>query len=286
MYQLKNNFLSVDIIDPRNDRKLLGSRYCTGGYIYQMYNQHGQALLSGPNYPQVPDTFDGQGAPETFVRALESPDNKSGDHLAVIGVGEVVRSVDDHPFDPRFNRQVIKWLDWDISKTQSSISMSSMHSFQDWAYEITCEVSLEDNTIYSKTSIKSLGKAAMPIQWFPHPFFPIPSTDQLFTSSANFIGKITHPYSLDKTGFINRHLDYDWAAGAYLALDFDLKNKQTTQNYQTHELCKGIHVKTDYAPSFFPIWGNDKCFSFEPYFETQLSTNQNAEWLISYTIPQ
>lgn len=284
MYQLKNKFLSVDIVDPINDRELLGSRYCTGGYIYQIYNQDGKALLSGPSYPQVPDTFDGQGAPETFVKALEASDNKSGDKLAVIGVGTVVRSIDDHPFDPRFNRQVIEWLDWEISKTENSISMTSQHSFQDWAYQITCEVSLEGNTIHSKTSVTSLGNDPLPIQWFPHPFFPVPSTQQLFTSSVDLTGEVTHPYSLDESGFINRHSDFDWKAGAYLALDFDNKGKSGTENYQKHDLSEDIQVKTDYSPSFYPIWGNDKCFSFEPYFETQLTVTQSANWQVSYSI--
>jgi hypothetical protein len=39
---------------------------------------------------------------------------------------------------------------------------------------------------------------------------------------------------------------------------------------------------TDFLPSFLPIWGNDRTFSFEPYFEKELAPGEGAEWNIEY----
>ena len=76
MYELRNNSLSVTILDPLADQERFGVRYCTGGYIYQVEDARHGPLLSGPTYPDSFNWFDGQGIPDAFnLSPLRDPDS-------------------------------------------------------------------------------------------------------------------------------------------------------------------------------------------------------------------
>ncbi|MEC7281971.1 MAG: hypothetical protein VXU50_07875, partial [Verrucomicrobiota bacterium] len=66
VYTLQNEVLSVDVLDPVADRERFGTRYCTGGYIFQVTDANYGPLLSGPTYPDSFNTYDGQGIPDAF----------------------------------------------------------------------------------------------------------------------------------------------------------------------------------------------------------------------------
>ena len=66
MHTLENEELSVSILDPLADHERFGTRYCTGGYIFQVKNSRLGNLLSGPTYPDDFNVFDGQGIPDSF----------------------------------------------------------------------------------------------------------------------------------------------------------------------------------------------------------------------------
>ena len=66
MYSLKNESLEVSILDPLADQQRFGTRYCTGGYIFQVVDPKLGDLLSGPTYPDSFNVFDGQGIPDAF----------------------------------------------------------------------------------------------------------------------------------------------------------------------------------------------------------------------------
>src|ERR1700712_640061 len=87
MYTLKNANLEVSILDPVADQARFGTRYCTGGYIFQIVDaQHGD-LLSGPTYPDSFNWFDGQGIPDAFnLSPLRAPDD-TGTTALIIGIG-------------------------------------------------------------------------------------------------------------------------------------------------------------------------------------------------------
>src|SRR5260221_9387727 len=103
MLSLSNDQLTVSVLDPVADRQLLGSRYCTGGYIYEVTDRRLGVITSGPGYPTEvpPQVFDGQGLPEAFQSFLGHDVDWSaadrgqdvGTRMLVIGVGMVRSTV-------------------------------------------------------------------------------------------------------------------------------------------------------------------------------------------------
>ena len=104
MFHIKNKELSVQVIDPVEDKNLLGPRYCAGGYIFQVQDNSRGNLLGGPQFPDGNyDVFDGQGAPEVFETALNQDRANVNEEVLVIGVGLVSRTSSNSPFHVRDN---------------------------------------------------------------------------------------------------------------------------------------------------------------------------------------
>jgi hypothetical protein len=51
---------------------------------------------------------------------------------------------------------------------------------------------------------------------------------------------------------------------------------------QKHDWIGQVTTRTDFLPDFLPIWGNDRTFSFEPYFKREFSKGEGAGWSIEY----
>jgi len=283
MYTLESAGLSVAILDPIADVARLGSRYCVGGYIYQVVDAQLGDLLTGPQYPNPnPGTFDGQGAPDMFFTPLGAEEAAVGDEVGVIGVGLVKRTSDNEPFSVRHNPEVSAFLPWQVQASSSSITMQTEQQFRQWAYQLTRRVTVEGRTVHSYTEIESNGDALLPIRWFAHPFFPL-TPDRVY---CHFSMPISMPenagYFINDQGFICQHSAHDWARGYYQALDYTKPAGGITIT-QKHAGVGEIITTTDFAPDYLPVWSNANTFSFEPYFDAKLSQGEAAAWRISYT---
>jgi hypothetical protein len=283
MYALTNPELTVLILDPTADVARLGSRYCTGGYIWQVLDAHRGELFTGPEYPKPPNTFDGQGAPDMFRTPLGADGTAVGQEVGCIGVGRVRRTCAREPFDVRYNREVIEFLKWSVDCSHTSIVMRTEHSFRDWSYLLERTVSLFGRTVQSRTAIESLGPAPLPIRWFAHPFFPITADNILCRFSFPIRLPENPGYFLNPDGFVGRKPSHPWSKGCYQALEFN-KPDQPMLATQKHPLLGELTVATDFVPAFLPIWGNDRTTSFEPYFERTLSHATQASWSIEYRL--
>jgi len=287
MYTLENAALAVSILDPVADQVRLGSRYCVGGYIYQVTDPEHGDLLTGPQYPDpYPDTFDGQGAPDMFSTALGTKEAGAeeipvGQDVGVIGVGLVRRTSPLTPFSVRHNPEVTAFLPWQVEADKTTITMRTDQSFQDWSYALTRRVALEGRTIHSTTEITSTGKAILPVRWFAHPFFPL-TADRIY---SRFSLPVSMPenegYFLNSEGFICQKPEHDWGRGAYQALTYNKPTSGITIT-QKHPDVGEVLTTTDFAPDFLPVWSNANTFSFEPYFDTKLGQNESTAWRISY----
>lgn len=268
MFTLSNDQLEVSLLDPILDRERLGTRYCSGGYIFQISDANAGELLSGPSYPDSFDPFDGQGIPDAFSRSpLRDPD---GPHRAlVIGVGLV--DVD--------HDRLIAPCQWDVDVQKSHFTFMTRHSFAGFAYEMRREVSLAERTVRTKTRLRNVGALSFPISWFPHPFFPHPARDELCWMNVPVHLQQNDGYEMAESGFIRRK-GWPWDTDHFLVLDHEATVPVTV--LQRHPKLSLIAGSFSYVPGYFPIWGNHNTFSFEPYLERFIGAGQTLDWWVAW----
>jgi len=269
MYSLKNDLLEVSILDPVADQARFGTRYCTGGYIYQITDARLGELLSGPTYPDGFNWFDGQGIPDAFnLSPLREPTD-SGATALIIGIGLC---------DLQAN-QVTDFCRWEVAQAPDHIQMQTRHSFQAFALELERTVRLRRRTVRSLTRLKNTGQRPIPLRWFPHPFYPQPATDELCRVNIPVNFPANANYELAANGFICRQ-GWPWTDGRYQALDHAAQTNLVV--LQKHPALGLVAATCSYVPAFFPIWGNGRTFSWEPFFERTVGAGQEISWWIDY----
>ena len=287
MYILEGDRLTVLVLDPAADRDRLGSRYCAGGSIHQVIDATRGPLLAGPQWPaERPDVFHGQGAPEAFNGFPGAESVRPGEEAWVIGVGLVRRS-GEGPFQPRTSREVTRPAAWDVRAAERSVTMGVQQSFGDWSCRLRKTVAVSGRTVRSETAIACAGAAALPVRWFAHPFFPPPARPggRLFRANIDFGVPENPGFAKDADGWICRKDGHAWEAGCFVELAYDPSASRALRVEQSHPVVGTVTVRADFAPTSFPIWGNDRTFSFEPYWERTLAPGESAEWAIEYTFP-
>lgn len=280
MLTLSNSFLTVEILDPVVDVAYMGARYCTGGYIYQVRDhahyaghthEHGP-LLTGPTYPDSFNTFDGQGIPDAFNL---NPLRAVGDsHEAlIIGVGLC-------ELHPNYRKNSVKtFCEWQIEAGADSLTFRTEQTHHDWALKLTRTVSLIGRTVRSFTLLQNTGTAAIPMRWFPHPFYPQTLTDELIKLNCAVSFPENDGYTLNANGFICRK-GWPWPTDYYQAINHNGQANLVIQ--QRHPALGLISATLSYAPDFFPIWGNPRTFSWEPFLERMIAPGQACDWAIDY----
>jgi hypothetical protein len=269
MFILKNEQLEVSILDPLADQERFGTRYCTGGYIFQIVDSQRGALLTGPTYPDSFNWFDGQGIPDAFnLSPLREPTAADPTAL-VIGVGLC---------DMQQN-QVTEFCRWEVEQEPAAIRLGTSHAFQRFSLDLDRTVELHQRTVRSTTRLKNTGAWATPICWFPHPFFPQPDTDELCRFNIPLSFPDNPGYALAESGFISRK-GWPWQDGRYQALDHAAHTNVVV--LQKHPTLGLVAATCSYIPSLFPIWGNQHTFSWEPFFERTLAAGQETTWWIDY----
>lgn len=270
MYILRNNQLQVEILDPIADQNRMGTRYCTGGYIFQIHDAKHGPLLTGPTYPYDFNWYDGQGIPDAFnLMPLRDP-NSSDRASLVLGIGLCDLA----------ERKVLEYCAWDVEQSETSIMMRTRHVFQGYDVSLERTVSLLNRTVRSQTTVHNNSNTMVPINWFPHPFYPQPEEPELFRVNIPISMPENAGYELAENGFVTRKVWAEGHSGHYQALDHQAQNPVVVQ--QRHPALGLVSASCDYMPSFFPIWGNHYTFSWEPFLERTLAPTQHFTWKIDY----
>jgi hypothetical protein len=281
MYILSNTQLQVEILDPKVETARLGSRYCTAGYIWQVTDARLGALMSGPEYPDEPSTFNGQGIPDMFRRPLGAETAQVGEEVSCIGVGRVLRSSPKQPFGAQDNPMVIQFLAWDVERQPAALVMRAEHTFGEWSYSIKRVVALEGRILRSHTLLRNQGRLPLSLYWFPHPFFPLTPDEVLCRFSIPVRAPENPGFVLREDGFFARKTSHDWKKGCFVALEYEPDGTGLTIT-QKHSLLGEVTSVTDYDPAFLPIWGNHRTFSFEPFIEREIPLGGVAQWSVEY----
>jgi hypothetical protein len=269
LYKLENETLVVSILDPTVDQDRFGTRYCTGGYIFQISDRQLGDLLSGPTYPDTFDWFNGQGIPDAFNKQpLRASDDPSSTAL-IIGIGTCDLKTDT----------VTTFCSWKIDQNDTTVVMTTSQTHGSCSLDLKRTVTLQGRTIRSNTVLGNTGKGPIPVSWFPHPFYPQPETDEL----CKFNIPVTFPQNdgleLGRNGFIQRK-GWPWQKGHYQALDHNAQSNLVV--LQKHPKLGLVAATFSYVPDFFPIWGNTNTFSWEPFLERTVAPGQTLSWWIDY----
>jgi hypothetical protein len=286
MLLLSNDQLVVSILDPIQDRVRLGSRYVTGGYVYDVTDRRAGVITSGPGYPDevYPPVFDGQGLPEAFpsvlwpgVESLPTGGHpEPGTKMLVIGVGLVTATTPD-----RIRQMPVdEFCEWTTSSTATSLVMETHQSFAGWALELNRSLRLVNRTLISETRLANVGRDPINFRWFPHPFFP-----NVGGEFCKFNVPVTCPenpgYVLLDNGFIQAKPGSNWdRAGNFQALPFTPSDRLVT--IQRHPTLGLLTASCSFIPSWLPIWGNKYTFSFEPYLAQSVAAGSESSWSITY----
>lgn len=272
----------MQVIDPVEDKNLLGPRYCSGGYIFQVQDNARGNLFSGPQFHNANfNVFDGQGAPEVFESALNQDGAKVNEEVLVIGVGLVSRTSTNAPFHVRDNPMVKEFTTWQIEQGPASITMKTKQNFMGWALELCRELTLRKRILKSKTCIKNIGERVLSIRWFAHPFFPFPENFQACRFSAPISLEPNPGYALNENGYIELKQQYDWKKGLYQKIAYN--NFSRFRVEQTHPILGNMQIKCDFLPDSLAIWANNNTFSFEPFKIASVQIGQELTWNIRYS---
>ena len=269
MYSIASDALTVSILDPAKDQDRFGTRYCTGGYIFEVIdNRTGRNIMTGPTYPYDFHTFHGQGIPDTFNHIpLYLPEDDM--HL-ILGIGKC---------DLKKNC-IVELCKWGLalSTDQKSTIFTTRHKEGPYDLSIIRTISVEGTRITSKTRLQNHVNVVVPIEWYPHPFFPPRKDGRFFTVS-------------DKSEFDNPTGYFEFDNGNIRRI-FGVDQELSFQPMKPGEnpMVAEIHTDrgyscrmwTDYMSQFTPIWANNNTCSIEPYLNTVLFGNNSLEWTVTY----
>lgn len=274
MFELLTDELRVQVLDPVADRALTGVRYCTGGYVFQVHDARLGPLMSGPTYPDDFNWFDGQGIPDAFALA---PVPGPAPLALVLGVGVCDLAAD----------VVVEPCTWDVTAgagaDERALTFRTAHAFAGVSCTLERTVTLVGRVLTSTTSVVNRSdERALPVVWFPHPFFPQPSDDELFRTGTPVRTAPNDGFEAVHGGAVlRRRVLPEGHVGPYLELEHAADGPLRLEH--RHDLLGSVTMTTTYAPGRFAVWGNHHTVSPEPFLERTLAAGADLAWSVTYT---
>ncbi len=275
MLQLDGESLRVSVLDPAADRDRLGTRYCTAGFIFQVEDSSRGPLLSGPTYPDSYNLYDGQGIPDAFQPHLVLEQNKDGTPALVLGIGIGL-------IDTKANL-VGERAVWKVAKAAGTLVFHAEQAAGPWSFTLERTLTLRGRTLRSETALSNTGTRHVPFQWYPHPFYPLYPTGECCRMSVPVTLPENPGYELLPNAFLGmKHLPWDPKKNENHFQLVGHPGDRPVSFTQKHPVTSIVTAACDYVPARLPVWGNTRTFSFEPYYERNLSPQDTARWSMTY----
>lgn len=272
MLYLGNDELRLAVLDPLAEEDRLGTRYVSGGYIYQVEDTRLGPLVSGPAYPdERPPVFDGQGLPEAFRDSLDGLDGQC------LRIGNAIVEASG---EGSRGATVIERCHWRIEPQEARLGMSTTQRFADWEFHLYRDVALDGRQVISSTRIENCGAAALPLRWFAHPFFPWPADGVCCRFGVPVRVPDNPGFRVNEDGFIARLPQHDWQKGQFVQIEGATGHR--LQAEQRHPALETVSVRGDFEVAQMPIWGNACTVSFEPYLRHEVASGQDLFWSLTY----
>ena len=279
MLSLAHNSLTVELLNPADsaDRARLGTRYCWGGYIWQVQDQDAGPLLAGPEYPApAPTPFNGQGAPESFRHTELGTDRPlilEDGRGFIIGIGEVAPG-DDQPI-------VTKPCQWTVTRSAAAMDFYTVQTGGAHGCRLSRRIALEGRSLTSFTKIINTGSKPLPVHWFAHPFFAL-------TAGLITCGLPRSWDMADNPGFgfdgerrlISKRVFKNKTDGHFQPLI--VGPKTPLRAALSHPRLSKVFFSTDFTPDSCPVWGNSNTCSIEPYIIADLAPGSTRSWTLTY----
>lgn len=280
MITLANNELQVTLLDPAADASRLGSRYVSGGYIWQVDDlQHGP-LLVGAQFPEEPETFNGQGAPEVFQFTCFRSETEIPAKRLIIGVGTVENNAGTGVMESHWRAAVESPAQWDTRVTATTASFAAVQRFDPWHLRISRQIELDARTLRSTTDLLNTGHGALPFRWFAHPFFPVPRDLRCCSLRPGWSLEHNPGYSVGPDGILTMTRGFNWPSGHYELVRGCAD--QILDTTMAHPGVGSVRITGDFPLFRIAVWANDRTFSIEPFRAGSLLSGESTRWTLEY----
>lgn len=276
MIHLTHGDLTLDVLDPVSDQALQGTRYCWGGYIWQVNDARCGPLLRGPQWPNPsPDPFNGQGLPESFrVRTLEGQAlTWNGSEGVMIGGGTMRASSSGKV-------EMVEPCRWETAREANRLIFRTGQQAFGYAYELVRKIEVEGRIVTSTTLLTNHATTPLSLEWFPHPFYAL--SDRLIQADLPPGCSLNENpgFSLEGTR-LRLKRRYEGERDGHM--DF-LRTPATggLKARLSHPQLDFVDFETSYVPSVCPIWANGLTFSIEPYLASRLPPGQSLRWSLRH----
>jgi hypothetical protein len=281
MLRLGNRELTVELLDPADaiDAARQGSRFCWGGYIWQVHDAKLGALLAGPEFPKSdPTPFNGQGLPESFrhrQRDTNIPFTWSGQTGLAVGAGKLTTDAADAV-------TLTEPCQWTITPFTDRCVFHTRQSATGFSYELTRTIELHDRTIKSTTQLTNLGTAQLALEWFAHPFWAITNHRARLQLPAGTTVPANPGFTVADDGTLSFQRAFvrpDDSQFSLLALPPNRALELTVD----HPALARVGFATSFVPDECPVWANAHTVSVEPYLRLSLAPGESRRWQLRHS---
>lgn len=280
MITIANSELQVSLLDPATETSRLGSRYVSGGYIWQAEDLQRGPLFGGAQFPDEPESFNGQGAPEVFQFTCFRSETEIPEKRLIIGVGTVENNARTGVAESHWQAAVEDPARWDIQTSSTRASFAAVQRYGPWHLRITRQVELEGRRLRSTTDLLNTGHGPLPFRWFAHPFFPVPADFRCCSLRPGWSLEHNPGYSVGADRVLSMARGFNWRSGHYELVRGC--EDETLETAMAHPLLGTIRISGDFPLFRVAVWANDKTFSIEPFRAGSLQSGESTRWSLEY----